>query len=175
VASARFSALIEDSSAKVRARAASWYGDRQYQPRAPGTSSLAVPLRDREISALLAALRDPSLEVRMAASSTLAEIGLRDDRVIPALCQALRARRESGDLAGSLDRLSWNPPDNGRPTADARIAVAFRAILDLLKLENAEVRRAAIGPIVRIIAIGGNTQDPVWHQSASTAIQSVLS
>jgi HEAT repeat protein len=111
-----------------------------------------VPPPGLDIPALIVALSDPSQEVRMAASDSLAAVGLSDARVVPALCQAGRAGRSTWEIAGCLDRIQVAFTAQDLPAARARIQVAFEAISGLLELNDVMVRRPATWLVVRIIA-----------------------
>jgi HEAT repeat protein len=174
IVAAWVNALRRDPSIKVRARAASLVQDPMHAVLAAGASRMTARLFDTEVAALIAALSDPSRDVRRAASNSLAAIGISDPRVVPALCQAARDSRESREVAGYLERVRLELSDDVRVSAGEKIQSASRAILGLLDLKDTEARCALVGLLARFVELEQTAQDPARRQTASTAFQTVL-
>jgi HEAT repeat protein len=160
VARARANALLRDASAKVRRRAAAFGSARP---------------SEMEFLALIAALDDPSREVRIEAAQSLARTGLGDPRVLPALCKAVRASREPREFVAWVNWLRMDrPPADGRaPDAEA-IRSALQAILSLFELRDVEVRRAAIRLLCEINSTDRATRDPAWREAGRIATRTLL-
>jgi HEAT repeat protein len=157
-ARARSLARVELLTAGVRAPRAlaiaggmSWSGGRQ----AGDTTSIAVP-------ALIAALRDPDVQVRRAAAGSLSN--LEDPRAIPALIEALKdsdaeVRACAAQALGSFEDKRAVPglvalvKDGNKDVRTAALSslhamaseVPDEAILSALNDGDAEVRQSAIG------------------------------
>ncbi len=160
VAQARVKAMCGDASAKVRSKAAVFSNARP--------SEIEVP-------ALIAALEDPSLDVRVGASRSLARLGLADPRALPALCRAVRTSQEPRELVSWVHWLRMDiPPSYGPSPEAASIRAGLEAILSLFELKDVEVRRAALWPLFQFNTMARTTRDPAWQEASRIASRALL-
>ena len=80
--------LARDQERVARAIAAAASGDASARVRRRAVDLIQQPTFAFQVPALIAALEDSDPQVRLSAGTNLASIGLSDDRVVPALCNA---------------------------------------------------------------------------------------
>ena len=131
-----------------------------------------------QVPALIAALEDSDPQVRLSAGTNLASIGLADDRVVPALCNAAL---KSDDVTregletnfGQLNFARTN--DKTAPDEMARrFQLAIGEINAVLKTRKAVAREPMIDVLGRIIGRYQVTHDRVLLKSARDALQTLF-
>ncbi|MHC5539587.1 HEAT repeat domain-containing protein [Singulisphaera rosea] len=172
-------ALQEDPDAGVRFAAANTLTTvvRDAAPTTfPPTQPRRLPkgLVDQTVPRLIEALDDQSREVREAAASGLAWIGLEDERVVPALCRAVRTSREPSDTARQLWGVWMYFADDEPSLETAAVRSALQALLDLLDMKSPEVRGPVLSALFKIVWVDHGTRDDSWREETLRATQAVL-
>jgi HEAT repeat protein len=131
-----------------------------------------------EIPALIAALDDQSAQVRLTAGAGLAAIGLRDERIVPALC---RAARKADDLTRegigiNIGKLRWDAPadDLSGENATRRFQTAVEELRSLLDHQESAARSEAVMVLARLAASYQQSAHPALLEPAREALQMVL-
>ncbi|AMV36180.1 HEAT repeat domain-containing protein [Planctomyces sp. SH-PL62] len=162
IAQALADAAVEDPSPAVRKKALSLL-----RPEYPAT-----------VPALVAAVDDPDAQVLLEATAKLAQIGMADDRTVPALCRAaLRADDRSREGVGmNLAQLILERGGVSTP-ADVQTRRYEAAVGDLRRVAEepaAAGRAAAVTVLCRIAATYEKSQDPALLGPARAALDAVV-
>jgi len=163
VARALADVLAKDSSPIVRNKALSLMSQAAF---------------DFEIDSLIAALEDPSAEVKLAAGAHLARIGVKDARVVPALCKAARKpddlTREG--IGVNIERLVL--PTELTDGPGGKLAQSYQTavneLVSVLGTKGAAGREQILGVLSRVIATYQKTGAKALLQPASAAVAGVL-
>ena len=130
-----------------------------------------------EIPSLIAALDDQSPQVRLTAASALGRMGLVDDRIVPAICQAARksddVTREG--IGTSIAKMRWDPPAPTLPVeaANRRYLTAARADF-AAGPPPIRCARTIVTVLGRLTISYQQSPHPVLLEPAKEALQAVL-
>jgi HEAT repeat protein len=148
------------------------------QVRAKAVSMMKRPAFDFQFDALIAALEDPTPQVRLTAGANLASIGLTDDRTVPALCRAALhadyATREGIGL--NIEQLALQGPDDKTP--DDRMARRYQAAVlefqSVLETRGAAAREQILNVLARLIVRYQESGKPALMEPARAAAAAAL-
>jgi HEAT repeat protein len=116
---------------------------------------MTKPVFGFQVPALIAALDDPDTQVRLTAGTSLASIGLADDRVVPALCHAaLNADELTREGIGmNFDRLVLDKASDKVPDAELtrRYRKAIQELRSVLETRKAAAREQMINVLGTVI------------------------
>ena len=131
-----------------------------------------------EIAGLIAALDDQSPQVRLTAASNLGTLGLTDDRIVPALCQAARKADDltREGIGVNIGKLRIDAPKEGASVeiATRRFQAAVRELGSLLDRKENAARREALRVLSRVSASYQASPHPSLLEAAREAIRLVL-
>jgi HEAT repeat protein len=170
--------LAPEQERVARAIAYAVSHDESTQVRKRAVDLIKEPKFDFQIPALIAALDDPVAQVRLAAATSLASVGLTDDRVAPALCHAsLSADADTTEGVGMiLDLVVLDK--RIRDTADdillPRMRTAVAEFRKVLESPNAAARVNVVGVLCRVTAYYQLTGRAAALEPARDALQAVL-
>jgi HEAT repeat protein len=154
---------VNDPSSRVRCRAVAFMGKAE--------SRFQVP-------ALIAALDDPHPQVRLTAGTSLASIGLTDDRTVPALCRAaLHADQLTREGIGmNFDRLVLDRPKE--KVTDEELARRYNKLVKelrtALETRDAAAREQMLNVLGTLILKYQVTGKPALLEPARSAAAAVL-
>ncbi|WP_165247502.1 HEAT repeat domain-containing protein [Paludisphaera soli] len=155
-------AAVKDPSAAVRKKAI----------------SLLRPEYAATVPALVAAVDDPDAQVLLETTAKLAQIGMADDRTVPALCRAaLRADERSREGVGmNLAQLILERADSSVPAdrLTPRYEAAVGELGRVAEAPGAAGRREAVTVLCRIVATYEKSGNPALLGPAKAALDAVL-
>ncbi len=130
------------------------------------------------VPALLAALDDAQPQVRMAAGSRLALIGLTDDRTVPALCRlALKAddlnRETVGVIFGQLTLVRPSGPTSADQLG-RRFETAVQELRSVVERREAGGRAAVVAVLGRIVGSYEKSGEPALLAPARAVLETLL-
>ncbi len=162
IARATATAAASDSSFEVRKQAV----------------NLLMPKFDFVIPAFVAALDDPEPQVRLAAGTKLAWIGLSDDRTVPALCHAaLKADDVTREgFALIFSQLVIDRPDDQTPREllERRYHAAVRELRKVAETRGAAARFDVVVTLGRIVGSYEKSGKPGLLEPARAALGTLL-
>jgi len=130
-----------------------------------------------ELPALIAALDDPSPQVRLTAGAGVAVFGLSDDRTVPALCRAARhadeMTRESIGVNIGMLRFDAPPDGSSMEQATRRFLTAVQELTSLLENKESAGRDDTVIVLSRVAASYQQSSSPALLKPARQAIQAV--
>ena len=145
--------------------------DQSAKVRYMSVSTMKMPTFGFQVAALVAALEDRNPQVRLAAGTNLAMIGMRDERTVPALCRAaLKADYATREGVGThidlliMDRAS----DKLLPEETARrCQAAVREFQTVLETPEAAARKQVMNALGRLIVSYQTSRKPALLAPAS--------
>ncbi|WP_165223669.1 HEAT repeat domain-containing protein [Aquisphaera insulae] len=132
---------------------------------------------DFQVPSLLAALdKDQSAQVRLTAAGGLVAIGMKDARIVPALCKALRGADDltRTGLATHISNLRWDQLPGARDQVEKQYMDAARDLIALMDLDAPSAKADLVIPLVRAAAVYQQSCQPALLEPAKQALQSVL-
>jgi HEAT repeat protein len=139
---------------------------------------IKTPIYDFQVPTLISALDDPSPQVRLAAGSNLAWIGMTDERIVPALCRAaLKADSATREGVGNnIDVLILERPADKTPAEQVtrRYMTAANALGNVLETRDAAAREQVINVLGRLIASFQKSGKSDMLEPARVAVRALL-
>jgi HEAT repeat protein len=170
--------IAADQERVARAKAEVLAKDPSPELRLKAVGVMKKPTFAFVIPALIAALDDPSPQVRLSAGANLAWIGLNDDRTVPALCRAAikanDATREGIAMIVDgliLDYSRTHSPDD---QVTRRFLTAVKELRSVLETRNAAAREQVVNVLGRLIAYYQKTGKQALLEPARAAALAVL-
>ncbi len=131
-----------------------------------------------EIPAMIAALEDESVEVRLTAVAGLCWIGMADDRTVPAVCKAARkadvATREGIGINVEMLTLFGANDKTADEQFTRRYQAAVREFRTVLETRGAGARENVINLLGRLMASYQKSGRPALLEPARAAVAAVL-
>ena len=150
--------------------------------RKAGASFQKVPTDDSVVSALETALGDSNDEVRKKVAGSLTEVLFSSSAAIPALFKALRDPTQRQAVLEALGNHLENISDSADlsrvpgkvPGLKATLNTAIPAIVQVLSLNNEEIKPVAYGLLGRIVSFSGLSRDADLRKAIEPALQVYL-
>ena len=145
--------------------------------------NMLFPGFDFAMPTLIAALDDPEPQVRLAAGTKLAMVGLSDDRTVPALCRAAvkadpLTREGFGMIIHDLSlepRKEFSPREQPDPAhLTRRYLAAVGELRHVLETPGAAARREIITVLARLIANYEKLEKPGMLEPSRAALDGLL-
>jgi HEAT repeat protein len=169
--------LARDEARVARVTADVAAKDPSLQVRVKAVNLLRPPA-DPAMSTLVAALDDPNPQVRLAAGTKLAWVGLSDDRTVPAICHAaLKADDVTREgIAIYINQLILDRPNDPTPADQVtrRYLTAVREFRKVLETREAAARTEVVTVLGRLIASYEKSHKPSLLEPARAALEAVL-
>ena len=170
--------LAPDDKRVTRALGEVLTGDPSPAVRGKGLARMSKPATGIEVPALVAALEDPSPQVRLAAGTALARIGLNDDRTVPALCKAAHKPDESTreGIGMNFEHLMLQSSPGSAPDdiLTRRYQTAAQQMGALLEDREAAGREQVLTVLGRLIATYQKSGKTMLLEPARTALAAVV-
>ena len=170
--------LARDQERVARAIADVAAKDPSPQVRYRSVDFMSKPAYGFQIPALIAALDDSDTHVQLTAGTSLASIGLSDDRIVPALCDAaLKADDWTREAIGvNFDRLVLESADGKVSDGELgrRYVKAVKELRTVLEMRKAAAREQMINVLCTVILKYQISGKPVLLEPARAAAAAVL-